>query len=127
MKKIILFLTVFFITFSVIAQKEIGFTITVKYNDGESLIDYVYDVAKVGDAQDIINIIYPNTYTELYTELEKSNYFEIKTSDSFFSIERKKVIPKKIKHRNSKYENITVEKKFKKIKNSEKKLYYNKF
>lgn len=117
MKKILLIFVMFLIVFSSSAKKErlieIGFTICTVSPEGEVLI---YNTLYLGDAQDIFNTIYKNIYVELFTQLENSNYFRLKSENSIFSVERKKLITKK-----------NCYKKFKRIKEKEKEQYYNLF
>jgi hypothetical protein len=123
MKKFFLILVMFLIAFSSSAKKkeklyDVGFTINITYRDkdagtSETIKDntiYLYEV------QILFDLIYTNINADLYEQLKKSHEFGILTEKFDFYVQRKKLIPGK-----------NCEMKFKRIKNKEKELYYNKF
>ena len=121
MKKLFLILVMFLFVFSISAKKkeklyDVGFTITVTYRDkevDETIKDntiYLYEV------QVLFDLIYTNINVDLYEQLKNSHEFGILTEKFDFYVQRKKLVPRK-----------NCEMKFKRIKEREKELYYNKF
>lgn len=115
MKKIILLILLLLIVFSGFSKKdqlfyEVGFTVTVVSTEKNININTIY----LDEAQDIIDSIYPYIYVNLLFELKKSNVFSVHSEKCCFFIEKKKLITV----RNG-------EKKFKRIKEKEKQIFYN--
>jgi hypothetical protein len=97
---------------------EVGFIITITYIDKntgvfETIEDnsiYLYEI------QILFDLICTNINADLYEQLKNSHEFGILSEDFYFYVQRKKLVPRK-----------NCEMKFKRIRDKEKELYYNKF
>lgn len=119
MKRIFLLFILFIFTLQVNANKKdrvitVGFTVYV-LNDG---VKKGHNVIYFEDAQDSINNIcnHHGIYVDLKKAMKKSHYFETQTEDCKIMIERKKLVAGK---------NCFM--KYKRIRDKEKELYYNKY
>lgn len=116
MNKIILLFLLFSISFLSVARKkerlfyEVGYTVTAFSPDKKINLNTIY----LDEAQDILDSLFPNVYVNLMFELKSSNLFHINSEKYCIFVEKKKLITVK-----------NGEKKFKRIKEKEKEIFYN--